>query len=175
MQTGAITLPLAIGAVNAHCKLIIPERNHPSPSCEITVFSRPMCNRTLKPGYQAGRWKYAKYSYQCKILVKPVGTLSMCTHHHFSTSNISHFVQSARLYFLIWQPAKMKFRISARLARCRQAHSLDCQLDLLRAARPSEDPSESPKDAAPDSITENSHHARTSAIGHHAGVACWQG
>ena len=129
----------------------------------------------LKPRYQAGRWKYAKYSYQCKILVKPVGTLSMCTHHHFSTSNISHFVQSARLYFLIWQPAKMKFRISARLARCRQAHSLDCQLDLLRAARPSEDPSEGPKDAAPDSITENSHHARTSAIGHHAGVACWQG
>ena len=45
----AITLPLAIGAVNAHCKLIIPERNHPSPSCEITVFSAvPMCNRTLK-------------------------------------------------------------------------------------------------------------------------------
>ena len=44
----AITLPLAIGAVNAHCKLIIPERNHPSPSCEITVFSAvPMCNRTL--------------------------------------------------------------------------------------------------------------------------------
>ena len=42
-------MPLAIGAVNAHCKLIIPERNHPSPSCEITVFSAvPMCNRTLK-------------------------------------------------------------------------------------------------------------------------------
>ena len=54
--TGAITLPLAIGAVNAHCKLIIPERNHPSPSCEITVFSAvPMCNRTLSRRFNRRR------------------------------------------------------------------------------------------------------------------------
>ena len=38
----AMTLPLAIGAVNAHCKLIFPDRQHTSPSCGITVAINPI-------------------------------------------------------------------------------------------------------------------------------------